>query len=128
MAKFAEKFKNSPAKLEAFLGNISNLLPKESEKYYKILTKFDFLEDKINHPNFGVEALLRDYDLIYDPEIVDSIHLNLTPNPSPYQGEGSNQKEDHEKVPLFKLSIIRIFLNKMFDKLKKVCIKNVSRF
>ncbi|MEA5533652.1 hypothetical protein VB691_06505, partial [Crocosphaera sp. XPORK-15E] len=36
------------------------------EEYYLKLTDFDFIALKINHDNFGVEALIRDYDLIDD--------------------------------------------------------------
>ncbi|HEY9820213.1 MAG TPA: hypothetical protein V6D35_05455 [Candidatus Sericytochromatia bacterium] len=34
------------------------------EKYYKLLTDFKFLTEKINHSEFGVQALIEDYDLI----------------------------------------------------------------
>ena len=34
------------------------------EKYYKLLADFNFISQKINHPSFGVQALIEDYDLI----------------------------------------------------------------
>ncbi|MDB9519348.1 hypothetical protein PN466_20595 [Roseofilum reptotaenium CS-1145] len=34
------------------------------EKYRQLLTNFEFIEAKINHPEFGVQALIEDYDLI----------------------------------------------------------------
>lgn len=39
------------------------------EKYYKTLTDFNFIAAKINHPDFGVQALIDDYDLIDNSEI-----------------------------------------------------------
>ncbi len=36
--------------------------------YYKTLADFNFLKDKIQHPEFGVQALITDYDLIDAPE------------------------------------------------------------
>lgn len=73
MGKFADYYKESPAELKGFLGNLESLVSEDRKTYYKILTKFDFLEDKINHPEFGVDALIRDYDLIDDPKILDSL-------------------------------------------------------
>ena len=68
MGKFANFYKNRPIELEYFLANLENLVIspqlQDQKIYYQLLTKFDFLEDKINHPKFGVEALIRDYDLI----------------------------------------------------------------
>jgi hypothetical protein len=52
-------------RLESYLYNLvqsGNL-----EEYYKLLTDFNFLVEKINHPEFGVQALIEDYDLIDDP-------------------------------------------------------------
>jgi len=34
------------------------------QKYRQLLTNFEFIEAKINHPEFGVQALIEDYDLI----------------------------------------------------------------
>ncbi len=42
-------------------------------KYYQLLTNFDFIYLKIQHPKLGVESLIRDYGLIYDPEILDNL-------------------------------------------------------
>ncbi|MEY3401265.1 MAG: hypothetical protein RLZZ86_880 [Cyanobacteriota bacterium] len=33
-------------------------------KYYQILTDYQFISAKINHPEFGIQALIRDYDLL----------------------------------------------------------------
>ena len=70
MGKFYNLYNDSPIRLEYFLASVENLVisPKFQDKvvYYQLLTKFDFLEDKINHPKFGVEALIRDYDLIHE--------------------------------------------------------------
>jgi hypothetical protein len=37
-------------------------------KYFKLLSDFEFLTQKIEHPEFGVQALIEDYDLIDAPE------------------------------------------------------------
>ncbi|MGB5592478.1 MAG: hypothetical protein WBM62_00360, partial [Crocosphaera sp.] len=62
MGQFADLYQNNPIELEDFLANLESLVisPKSQYRvvYYQLLTKFDFLEDKINHPNFGVEALI----------------------------------------------------------------------
>ncbi|WP_158680480.1 hypothetical protein [Nostoc sp. 'Lobaria pulmonaria (5183) cyanobiont'] len=39
------------------------------QKYYQLLCNFDFLLGKIQHPVFGVQALIEDYDLLDDPEV-----------------------------------------------------------
>jgi WD40 repeat protein len=42
-------------------------------KYFRLLTDFDFISLKINHPKLGVEPLVGDYDLIDAPQILDSL-------------------------------------------------------
>ena len=37
------------------------------EEYFQTLTDFKFLAEKVNHPEFGVQALIEDYDLIEEP-------------------------------------------------------------
>ncbi|MDJ0581420.1 WD40 repeat domain-containing protein, partial [Crocosphaera sp.] len=68
MGAFSEFYQDSPAELENFLANLVDLIisPNLEHKviYYDLLTTFDFLEDKINHPKFELEALIRDYNLI----------------------------------------------------------------
>ncbi|WP_052311095.1 WD40 repeat domain-containing protein [Anabaena sp. PCC 7108] len=41
----------------------------EYEKLCKLLSNYYFIEAKINHPLFGVQALIEDYDLLYTSEI-----------------------------------------------------------
>ncbi|MBD2294619.1 hypothetical protein H6G06_14305 [Anabaena sphaerica FACHB-251] len=67
-AKSAE-FKNF------FLGQFpeQQLKAGNSEKYYQTLIDFDFISLKIQSPNFGIEALIKDYDLITNPEIFDNL-------------------------------------------------------
>jgi len=59
---------SSPDLKRARLAALSNLVkskkPEHLEKYFQLLTDFDFLAEKINHPEFGVQALIADYDLI----------------------------------------------------------------
>lgn len=38
------------------------------QTYYQLLCCFEFLLDKIQHPEFGVQALIKDYDLLNTPE------------------------------------------------------------
>ncbi|NER05345.1 MAG: WD40 repeat domain-containing protein, partial [Okeania sp. SIO3C4] len=68
MGKFAEKLASAtPARKRAMLGNIHTLVESQQlEKYYKLLTNFDFLAAKVQHPDFGVQELIEDYDLIED--------------------------------------------------------------
>jgi WD40 repeat protein len=58
----------------ARLAALSNLVKSKKsghlEKYYQLLTDFNFLAEKINHPEFGVQALIEDYDLIDDSEVL----------------------------------------------------------
>ncbi|URD53703.1 WD40 repeat domain-containing protein [Chroococcidiopsis sp. CCNUC1] len=64
---------NSPAVLRAYLGSLSSLVesekPENLAKYYKILTHFKFIAVKIDNDDFGVQALINDYDLIDNSEI-----------------------------------------------------------
>jgi len=68
VGKFAEKLASAtPARQRAMLGNIHTLVESNQlEKYYKVLTNFDFLAAKVQHPEFGVQALIEDYDLVED--------------------------------------------------------------
>ena len=63
---------SSPDLKRVRLAALSNLVkskkPGHLEKYYQLLTDFDFLAEKLNHPDFGVQALIADYDLIDAPE------------------------------------------------------------
>ena len=63
---------SSPDVKRARLAALSNLVKSKKsghlEKYYQLLTDFDFLAEKIHHPEFGVQALIEDYDLIDAPE------------------------------------------------------------
>ena len=73
MGKFAEKLAaKSPNRQRGILGNIHSLVQSNRSddlvKYYKLLTDFDFLAAKIQHPEFGVQGLITDYDLIDDPK------------------------------------------------------------
>ncbi|MEH2115760.1 hypothetical protein [Nostoc sp.] len=66
MGEFASKLAvQSPAFQRAYLGSLAPNLVKSGnlEKYYQTLTDFDFLVAKINHPEFGVQPLIEDYDL-----------------------------------------------------------------
>ena len=38
--------------------------PENLTKYFQILTDYQFISKKINHPEFGIQALIEDYDLL----------------------------------------------------------------
>ena len=59
---------------EQFLGGYPRLLlaGKKGQQYtqlFKLLSNYDFIEAKINHPLFRVQALIEDYDLLDNSEI-----------------------------------------------------------
>src|SRR5919199_298640 len=64
----------SPDLKRARIADLSNLVKSKKsghlEKYYQLLTDFDFLVEKIHHSEFGVQALIEDYDLVDDPSLV----------------------------------------------------------
>ena len=57
---------------EQFLGEYLQLRlkSKEYEKLCKLLANYYFIEAKINHPLFGVQALIEDYDLLQDETLL----------------------------------------------------------
>jgi hypothetical protein len=57
---------------EHFLAELPRLSLKgrRIKNFCRLLTNFDFIEAKINHPQFGVQALIGDYDLIDDAELL----------------------------------------------------------
>ncbi|NES80819.1 MAG: WD40 repeat domain-containing protein [Moorea sp. SIO2B7] len=46
----------------------------DTNKYFRLLLNFDFISLKIEHPKLGVEALIRDYDLIEFPDILKGLN------------------------------------------------------
>ncbi|MEH2295548.1 MAG: hypothetical protein V7K31_21260, partial [Nostoc sp.] len=80
MGEFADKFvAKSPAFQRAYLGSLTSSLIKSGnlEKYYQTLTDFDFITAKINHPEFGVQPLIEDYDLIDHREMSNNSEYNF---------------------------------------------------
>ena len=63
---------------KAYLGRFPyNLVQSGNlEKYYNLLTNFQFIAEKINHSEFGVDALINDYDLVDDPEVLTNPEYN----------------------------------------------------
>ncbi len=63
---------------EQFLGEYPRLLlaGEEYTKLFKLLSDYYFIEAKINHPLFGVQALIEDYDLLEDEAktLVETFH------------------------------------------------------
>ncbi|MEM1394016.1 MAG: WD40 repeat domain-containing protein, partial [Cyanobacteria bacterium P01_H01_bin.150] len=76
--KSAAKRVNSPAFQRARLSCLPDNLVKSGnlERYYKLLADFNFISQKINHPSFGVQALIEDYDLIDNSEVLNSPEYN----------------------------------------------------
>src|SRR4028118_1493030 len=85
----------SPALQRARLAGLFNLVrskkPEHLEKYFNLLTDFEFLTQKINHPEFGLQALIEDYDLIDAPEA--TTHLEDDPE------QGKTRKKTQEARP-----------------------------
>uniref|UniRef100_UPI0035CB5AE8 WD40 repeat domain-containing protein n=1 Tax=uncultured Nostoc sp. TaxID=340711 RepID=UPI0035CB5AE8 len=80
MGKFADKLAaQSPAFQRAYLGSLAPNSMKSGnlQKYYQTLADFNFLSAKINHPEFGVQALIEDYDLVDDLEVLENSKYNL---------------------------------------------------
>ncbi|HEY9694275.1 MAG TPA: hypothetical protein V6D15_18895 [Oculatellaceae cyanobacterium] len=76
MGKIATKLASKPAEFQnLYLGQFPEIQLKRSNsaEYYQCLTNFDFIILKIKYPKFGVEALIRDYALIDDPEILEKL-------------------------------------------------------
>ncbi|WP_071188749.1 hypothetical protein [Trichormus sp. NMC-1] len=42
--------------------------PENLTIYYQILTDYQFISNKINHPEFGIQTLIEDYDLLDDTQ------------------------------------------------------------
>ncbi|MBO1052359.1 MAG: hypothetical protein HEQ25_10280, partial [Dolichospermum sp. DET73] len=42
--------------------------PENLTKYFQTLTDYQFISKKINHPEFGIQALIEDYDLLDDTQ------------------------------------------------------------
>ncbi|MDZ8023762.1 MAG: hypothetical protein RMX97_03575, partial [Nostoc sp. DedQUE11] len=79
MGEFADKLAaQSPAFQRAYLGSLAPSLVKSGklEKYYQTLTDFDFITAKINYPEFGVQPLIDDYDLIDHVETLNHLEYN----------------------------------------------------
>ncbi|MEH2370114.1 WD40 repeat domain-containing protein, partial [Nostoc sp.] len=79
MGEVAEKlaaYRNDPARLRAYLGSLDSVKLINLQKYYKVLTDFDFIAAKINNFDFGVQSLIEDYDLINDSELLNNPEYN----------------------------------------------------
>src|SRR4028118_1947622 len=79
MGEFADKLAAQPLSYQrAFLGSLLPNYVKSGhlEKYYQKLTDFNFLMAKIQHPEFGVQALIDDFNLVDDSEAVTHPEYN----------------------------------------------------
>ncbi|MCL1475722.1 WD40 repeat domain-containing protein, partial [Argonema antarcticum] len=77
--KVADKLKSKKSYLQtAYLGRFPYNLVNSGNlaKYSQLLTNFDFIEAKINHPEFGVQSLIADYYLLDDAEVLTHPEYN----------------------------------------------------
>jgi WD40 repeat protein len=98
MGEFADKFAaQKPSRQRAYLGSLLPNYVKSGhlEKYYQKLTDFNFMMAKIQHPEFGLQALIDDYDLTNNLEELSHLEYN------------------HEKVKV--LNLIQAVLLMSFD-------------
>ena len=72
MGEFVDKFAGEKLYCQrAYLGLPLNYVSYGNiEKYYQILTDFNFLMAKIQHPEFGLQSLIDDFNLVDDSEVV----------------------------------------------------------
>ncbi|MEG3955277.1 hypothetical protein, partial [Microcoleus sp. herbarium2] len=79
MGEFADKLAAKPLFYQrAYLGSLlpNHVKSGNLEKYYQRLTDFNFLMAKIQHPEFGVQALIDDFNLVDDSEAVTHPEYN----------------------------------------------------
>jgi hypothetical protein len=79
MGKFADKLASNSAESQRLcLGQFPEIMLKVGnlQIYYQTLTDFDFISLKIQASEFGVERLIKDYDLIDDPEILEKLEAD----------------------------------------------------
>jgi hypothetical protein len=79
MGEFADKLAAKPLFYQrAYLGSLLPNYVKSGnlEKYYQKLTDFNFLMAKIQHPEFGVQALIDDFNLVDDSEALTHPEYN----------------------------------------------------
>ncbi|HEY9833053.1 MAG TPA: WD40 repeat domain-containing protein, partial [Stenomitos sp.] len=73
MGEFADKLAAKPPAFQrAYLGSLPQQQVKTGNlgKYYQTLTDFDFLAAKLQHSAWGVQALIDDYELVCDSEVL----------------------------------------------------------
>ena len=79
MGEFADKLAGKKLCYQrAYLGSLLPSYVKSGNlgKYYEKLTDFNFLMAKIQHPDFGVQALIDDFDLVDDAEALTHPEYN----------------------------------------------------
>src|SRR4028119_2310929 len=79
MGEFTDKLAAKPLFYQrAYLGSLLPNYVKSGnlEKYYQRLTDFNFMMAKIQHPEFGVQALIDDFNLVDDSEALTHPEYN----------------------------------------------------
>lgn len=69
--------KPTAARIRGYLKSYPQALVRSGNllDYYNLLTNFYFLRKKIEHPEFGIQALIEDYNLIAEADITNNIQL-----------------------------------------------------
>ena len=69
----------SPEEVEHFLEETTRLWLEggEIKKIYSLLSNYEFIEAKINHYKFGIQALIEDYRLLESQDCLDSLEYNI---------------------------------------------------
>jgi hypothetical protein len=67
--------KKTPARIRGYLKSYPQALVRSGniQDYYNLLINFDFIKQKIEHPEFGVQALIEDYNLINEADVADEV-------------------------------------------------------
>ncbi|EGJ33197.1 MULTISPECIES: WD40 repeat domain-containing protein [Moorena] len=114
----------SPEEIEHFLGEIPRLWLEGGNlnKLSRLLSNYEFIEAKLNHPEFGIKALIEDYELIdnidlyhpdYSEQTIQSLKLIqgalrlsthiLTQDPTQLAGQLSGRLLDFDSPDIQRL-------------------------
>lgn len=76
MGEIADKLvRMKESRRVSYLGNLRSLVDANTieafDQYFRLLTDYEFIEAKINHPKFGVQSLIEDYEIIENNFLTD---------------------------------------------------------
>lgn len=77
MGKIVDKLASmGESRRVAYLGNLRSLVSgsniEQFQRYFGLLTDYDFIQEKINHPSYGVQLLIEDYELVDSSLFINS--------------------------------------------------------